>query len=726
VLVAVPLIEEVRKRSPGTPIFLSTATLTGRETADKRLNGLTDGVFYAPFDFVWSVRRVLRHLRPVVVVILETEIWPNLFEEVKRIGCGLTIVNGRISDRAFPRYRRFAALFSPVLTLCDEILVQSAEMQQRFVDAGARREAVRIGGNMKYDFTPPSTAANSPALRFIEAGQGDNRRPLWIAASTSADDRLAEEHFVIAAQTRLPGWRLIVAPRKPERFETVAQLLERSGLSLTRRSRLDAAGADVLLLDSIGELSGLFPYANVVFMGGTLADKGGHNILEPAVFGKPIIAGPHMENFREMAEHFEARCALLRIDSGEKLHDAVLSAAAEPALGERARAAADAKRGATAKAADVVLGLYGSHYPCERRPQPLQTFLWLLSLCWKAGSAWDRRAKLRRVRRLPVPVVSVGNITAGGTGKTPVTIELLQEFRDEKAGLLTRGHGRMVRENVLLLDQNNPQPVSLTGDEAQLCTRAAKVPIGIGADRGAVGKQLLEAADVRILFLDDGFQHLQLHRDLDLVLIDALSPFGGGELLPLGRLREPLSGLARADAFLITRADEVPNTRAIEAVLRGYNSTAPIFRTHTIACKWRASDGSEIEPEKFAEMVKETHAIAFCGLGNPVAFWRTLGKIGIEPLKCYEYDDHHHYTPAELRLLARHARDIGAGLLLTTAKDAVNLDTEYPAIIGALTLYWLEVRTEIDRRPELIGFIRQAVQLTTETQKRSFSGRPNP
>jgi tetraacyldisaccharide 4'-kinase len=361
----------------------------------------------------------------------------------------------------------------------------------------------------------------------------------------------------------------------------------------------------------------------------------------------------------------------------------------------------------------VVLSLYDSHYPFERRPQPMQTFLWLLSLLWKAGSARDRRAKLRRVRRLPVSVVSVGNITAGGTGKTPVTIELLQEFRDEKAGLLTRGHGRTVRENVLLLDQNNRPPVSLTGDEAQLCAHAASVPIGIGADRGAVGKQLLEAADVRILFLDDGFQHLQLHRDLDLVLIDALRPFGGGELLPLGRLREPLNGLARADAFLITRADEVPNTRAIEAVLRGYNPTAPIFCTRTIACKWRASDGSEVELETFAAMVKETRAIAFCGLGNPEAFWRTLRKVGIEPLKCYEYDDHHHYTPAELRLLARHARDIGAGCLVTTAKDAVNLDPEYPAIIGALKLYRLEVRTEIDGREELISFIRKAVQLKT-------------
>jgi 3-deoxy-D-manno-octulosonic-acid transferase len=708
VLAAIPLIEEVRRNSPRTPIFVSTTTLAGRETAAKRLTGLAEGVFFAPFDFVWCVRRVLRHLRPTVVVVLETEIWPNLFRESKRLGCGLMIVNGRISDRAFPRYRRFALLFSPVLALCDKILVQSAEMQQRFEAAGAPRSIVQLGGNLKYDFTPPSIAADSPVLKFIEA---DGTRPLWIAASTSADDRLAEEDFVIAAQRKLPGWRLIVAPRKPERFDDVARLLDRSGLRWTRRSALNSWNdADVLLLDSIGELSGLFPYAAVVFMGGTLADKGGHNILEPAIFGKPVIVGPHMENFREIAEHFERHRAILRIESGEQLGDAVLSAASDAALGDRVRAAAEANRGAAGNAARAVLSLYETHYPSKRDPQPLEAFLRLLSLLWQAGSALDRRAKRNRVARLPVPVVSVGNVTTGGTGKTPVVIELLREFRGAGAGLLTRGHGRTMRENVLLLNQKDQPPVSRTGDEAQLCMHAAAVPIGVGPDRWAAGMQLLEAADVRILFLDDGFQHLQLHRDFDLVLIDALRPFGGGELLPLGRLREPMKGLARADALMITRANEVPNTKAIEAVLRRYNSRAPIFCAETIPCKWRAADGSEFDPDQFPGVIKDLRAIAFCGLGNPQAFWRTLKGIGIEPLACYEYDDHHQYTPSEIRRLARHASDMRAGALLTTAKDAVNLDREYPTIIGSLKLYWLEVRTEIDRRQELLNMIRSRIR----------------
>ncbi len=206
VLAAVPLVEELRHRSPRTPIFVSVSTLAGREMAAKRLAPITAGIFYAPLDYVWMVRRVLRRIRPSVLVILETEIWPNLFREAKRIGCGVVMVNGRISDRALPRYRRFALVFAPVLALCDRILVQSGEMRERFVLAGAPPGIVEVGGNLKYDFRLEPLAADSPVRAFIAAGQG---RPVWIAASTSTDGRMEEEDDVIAAQRALPGWRLI-------------------------------------------------------------------------------------------------------------------------------------------------------------------------------------------------------------------------------------------------------------------------------------------------------------------------------------------------------------------------------------------------------------------------------------------------------------------------------------------------------------------------------------
>jgi 3-deoxy-D-manno-octulosonic-acid transferase len=695
VIAAVPLIQELAKRTHKTKIFLSTSTLAGRETADKRLAGMVAGVFFAPVDYAWIIRRVLRRLKPTVVVILETEIWPSFFREANRVGCGLLIVNGRISDRAFPSYRRWIRLFGPVLGLCDRILTQSEEMRARFIAAGAPAGLVSVGGNLKYDFAAPKGKTKGE-IGFVLSAD----RPIWIAASTSADDQIEEEDFVIAAQKQLPGWRLILAPRKPERFEAVAGKLAASGLRWTRRSALADPDADVLLLDSIGELSGVFAVGQVVFMGGTLADRGGHNILEPAIFGKPVIAGPHLENFRDIEEHFERTHALLRITSGAELAGAVLAAAGDPGLGERGRAAAEQKRGATRIAADAVMELYASRWPGQRRPQPAHAFLWVLAQIWKAGSAWDRRRKIARVRRLPVPVVSVGNITAGGTGKTPMIVELLKDFRAFRPGLLTRGHGRMTRDVVTLLP-GSETGIARTGDEAQICSKATSAPIGIGGNRFEAGTELIKTANPGLLFLDDGFQHLQLHRDFDLVLIDALSPFGGKYLLPLGRLREPLEGLARADAFVITRSDGVPSTKAIEGVLRKYNRVARIFHAHTAFREWVGCDGSRVAPQELGEI----KAIGFCGLGNPESFWKSLERLGIEPLERFTYDDHHRYTPAELRRLARRAKDIGATMLLTTEKDMVNLDADFRAIIAPLRLYWLEIGLEIQNREELIRLI---------------------
>ena len=711
VLAAVPLVEELRRRLPGTPLFVSTTTLTGREMANQRLAPLVNGVFYAPIDYVWAVRRVLRRIRPSVVVILETEIWPNLFREVKRIGCALVMINGRISDRALPKYRRFAPVFGPVLSLCDKIVVQSEEMRERFVTAGAPAQIVEVGGNLKYDFTLTPLPKDSPVLAFVAAGQG---RPIWIAASTTTDGRTEEEDDVIAAQRALEGWRLIVAPRKPERFAGVAAKLASAGLRWTRRTALQDPAADVLLLDSIGELAGAFVHSSAEFMGGTLTEMGGHNILEPAMAGVPVIAGPHLENFREIEAHFEAHRAVMRIAGGGELAGAIVRAAADPELGGRGRSAAAMKTGAARRAAFAAIALYRESYPCERTRQPGWFFLWWFAQIWRVASARDRRGKRARVRRLPVPVVNVGNVTAGGTGKTPVTLELLSDLAAVKPALLTRGHGRSTREIIVLPKGDERPSIECTGDEAQLYIRpygsaSGHVPIGIGADRFEAGSRLLREADVGAVLLDDGFQHLQLHRDFDLVLIDALRPFGGGHLLPLGRLREPLEGLARADAFLITRSRSVANLPAIVATLRRYNPAAPVYFAWLENRAWTNLKGEILDVGAFAGV----KSVAFCGLGNPESFWRSLADVGVTPMERHSYGDHHRYTPTELRRLARHAKESGAEVLLTTAKDSVNLCAEFEAVTDPLPVYWLEIGIGIARRGDLVRRIERKIGWTS-------------
>ncbi|HKD08033.1 MAG TPA: tetraacyldisaccharide 4'-kinase [Bryobacteraceae bacterium] len=698
-LAALPLVEELGRVTPGAPVFVSVSTLAGRETAESKLAGLAAGVFYAPFDFVWAVRRVLRRIRPSVVVVMETEIWPNLYREAKRLGCGLVVVNGRISDRALPEYRRHAWLFGSVLGLCDRILAQSDEMRRRFVEAGAPPGLVETAGNLKYDFQPRALPADSPVLRFIAA---DSSRPVWIAASTSADDRIEEEDAVIEAQKALTGWRLIVAPRKPDRFERVARKFVDSGLRFTRRSKTEDPGADVLLLDSIGELGGVFAHGDVVFMGGTLADRGGHNVLEPAIFGKPVIAGPHLENFRDIEAQFQARDALARIEAGAELGAAVLRVSRDPELGRRGQEAAETQRGATARTASVIGALYNSRFPFERRAQPWWALMWLFSKLWQAGSAIDRKRQRARARALPVPVVSIGNITAGGTGKTPVTLEIVRAFANEKPGVLTRGHGRLTNEIVLAPTGTESFHPGLTGDEAQLYLRQGRVPLGIGADRYETGIRLLSVSPVRLFFLDDGFQHLRLRRNFDLVLIDALHPFGGGHLLPQGRLREPLEGLGRAGAFVITRSDDAPNVSAIEAKLRLFNPSAPVFRSRVKPRQWVGPHGEVFEPEAF----RGRRCIAFCGLGNHRSFWRTLDQLSVDTEHRFDFRDHHRYAPSELRRLARYAMDHGIDTLVTTAKDSVNLGTEYEQQLRPLQLYWLEIGVEIENGAELIELIR--------------------
>ncbi|MDQ6759165.1 MAG: hypothetical protein M3Z32_04770, partial [Acidobacteriota bacterium] len=240
VISSVRLLEQLRKRSPETPIFLSTSTLAGRAVAEQKLGSLVDGVFYAPLDYTFAVRRVLRRIRPAVVVILETEIWPVLFREVKRAQCGLIVLNGRISDRTAQRYRSMRWIFRSVLRLPDAIYTQTERDRLRYIDAGAMPETVRVGGNLKYDAA--KTDARPPSL---VSGLVEQLRPslVWIAASTmpglSAGD-VDEDDVVLdtwlALAPAMPGMLLILAPRRPERFAAAQQKLRERQIPFVTRS----------------------------------------------------------------------------------------------------------------------------------------------------------------------------------------------------------------------------------------------------------------------------------------------------------------------------------------------------------------------------------------------------------------------------------------------------------------------------------------------------------
>ena len=354
------LVGPLKARLPGHRVFLSTTTMTGQAIAKEAAGA--DGVFYAPFDFRRSVRKTLDRLRPALLVLVETEIWPNLIHEAKLRGTRIAMVNGRISPRSFPRYRRVRALLGRVLDEIDLFLMQGEAHRSRLVAMGASAQRVRVSGNLKYDsLAPPDTP---PALRHALGQDSAAPPPLFVAGSTTDGEEEAVLSAFAAVRAGHAQARLVIAPRRPERFAAVAESAAATGLRVARRTTLPAEGwrdGDVLVLDTVGELAQVYALATVVFVGGSLAPRGGHNVLEPAVAGRPIVVGPHMENFQEIAATFLAEDAMLQVEDAAGLTQAVTAlfddAARRDALGRRAQDVVERNRGALERTVSALASL---------------------------------------------------------------------------------------------------------------------------------------------------------------------------------------------------------------------------------------------------------------------------------------------------------------------------------------------------------------------------------
>jgi len=363
-LVARALIGELRERYPHYRLFLSTTTITGQQVARARLEGL-DGVFFLPFDLPLFVNRTLALVRPRLFIMMETEIWPNLLRACRRQGVKTMVVNGRISSRSYPRYRLARVFFRRVLADVDRLCMQSEESARRVIDIGADPARVLVTGSLKFDsLESPAVAAGRGAGRVLRYFRVAPARPVLIAASTFKGEDGAVLRAFSAIRRSQPNALAIIAPRKLERVAETDTLARAEGLRVVRRTALPIDAdprADVVILDTMGELAHLFPIATVVFVGGSLVAKGGHNILEPAVCGKPIVFGHHMENFAEIADTFLHHQAAIQVRSGNELVTVLSRLAADPVerarLGAAARALVEANRGAKARTLDVIAQL---------------------------------------------------------------------------------------------------------------------------------------------------------------------------------------------------------------------------------------------------------------------------------------------------------------------------------------------------------------------------------
>ncbi|MGE5243208.1 MAG: 3-deoxy-D-manno-octulosonic acid transferase [Betaproteobacteria bacterium] len=356
-LTARALCADLKARYPRLRLYLSTTTIAGQQVARRSLQHV-DAVFYFPFDWTFAARRTLDIVRPRLFVMMETEIWPNLLRLCRRRGVKTLMINGRISPRSYPRYRLIRPFFRRVLADVDRFCMQSEESARRLIDLGADPARVTVTGSLKFDSleVPPATAHGKPrgrVLRFFRVSPG---RPVIVAGSTMKGEEAAVLGAFARVRTMAPGALLVLAPRHPERFDEVVQLARDAGFATARRSDLpiDAEPrANVVVLDSIGELAQLYQIATAVFVGGSLVDRGGHNILEPAIFGKPIVFGPHMQNFKEIADAFLTNGAAMQVKSDRELEEVLLLLVGDPVrrarLGAAARALVEANRGAKDK-----------------------------------------------------------------------------------------------------------------------------------------------------------------------------------------------------------------------------------------------------------------------------------------------------------------------------------------------------------------------------------------
>ena len=366
-----PLLQKWEQSHSDWECVISTTTLAGYQLAHKRYSPRM--VFYCPLDFTWAVRRVMRHIRPDLLVLTELELWPNLVHAAREHGAKVAVINGRLSDKSLRGYRRIEFLVRPALESIELVAAQNAEYAARFRQLGAPAEAVHVTGSIKFDGA--CTDRMNPTTQRLATLAGFTPRDIiFLAGSTQApEESLALEAFRSLAANH-DALRLVIVPRHPERFAEVAQLLDRSGIIWQRRSRLESDGANpsarVLLVDVVGELAAWWGTARIAFVGGSLGRRGGQNMIEPAAYGAAVSFGPNTWNFRDVVAQLLAHDAAAVVRSGDELQAFVRrcleDAAYADGLGQRAQALVRRQTGA----ADRTLELLSSLIPADAAGAP--------------------------------------------------------------------------------------------------------------------------------------------------------------------------------------------------------------------------------------------------------------------------------------------------------------------------------------------------------------------
>ena len=369
-----PLVQRLKQQFPHHALVVSTVTITGQKLARDVFRNQAESVFYFPFDWRWSVRRTLKSINPAAVLIMETELWPNFLRECGERQIPVAVVNGRISQKSFRRYRLIQPFLRRVLSSLTIAVMQSEADSQRLQSLGMPGEKLFTGGNLKFDAEVGSDLADK-TTEISERFGLNSTVPLILAASTHApEEQIILESFKQLNVTQ-PS-RLMLAPRHPERFNEVASLVEKSGFTWSRRTNSPApkdCNADVVLLDTIGELPAVYSLAEIVFVGGSIVDRGGHNVLEPAAVGTAVVTGAHTHNFHAIVSKMEQAHAIVQLRAVEgdeavrELTEALTELLSNPALREklaqRAKQLVTDNQGATERTLQLIAPLLSTTPP---------------------------------------------------------------------------------------------------------------------------------------------------------------------------------------------------------------------------------------------------------------------------------------------------------------------------------------------------------------------------
>ncbi|MBP2638353.1 MAG: putative 3-deoxy-D-manno-octulosonic-acid transferase/tetraacyldisaccharide-P 4-kinase [Firmicutes bacterium] len=764
IVAASPIVKEIRQVLPGIPIVVSVVTASGYDMA-KRIIPEAEGIIFFPLDLPYLSEEVIKKIKPQAFLMVETELWPNFLKAVRKFNILAMMVNGRISDKSVNRYVYFRRVLTDMIRSIAMFCMQSNIDAKYIVRLGADPAKVLVTGNTKFDQSYTELSQEDKKQMLFALGLGDAEQIVVAGSTHKGEEELLFQAFN-TTRKQFPRTQFIVAPRDTLRADELVELAAKYNFTAVKRTNIagqETDKPDMIIIDTIGELGRLYGLGDIVYVGGSLIPHGGHNILEPAAHGKPILVGPHMFNFKETYALFTERGVCLTVHDSAELTEAMLALLQNPdkrqALGSEALAIINENRGASHKSAVYLKHLlqqreaagiseaWESKEKAENminKREALQVYLYKLVHGEKKGIlpiliiallrvmsgiygmgvqcklALYRRGVLEK-HKLPCKVISLGNITVGGTGKTPTAQRLAAYIRDKgyRVVILNRGYRAGWKGQVGVVSDGRKIYMTVTeaGDEAYLLAKSLPgVPVIIGRNRSITGDYAVQHLKAEVIILDDAYQHWQLDRDLDIVLIDTINVFGNNFLLPRGTLREPLTNLNRANAFLLTKVDQSTDTArdAIRETLQKYNPDALIVEsTHTPRCfieieEWYKGVRPDTVP---LEVIKGRSVVPFSAIGNPSSFEQTIIDLEGKIVDAVRYPDHHDYTMAEMQYIMQKAVDSNAEGLITTDKDAVKIPPEFIHSERPLPVYVLSIEVRFhDGYEELMDMIQNVAE----------------